>query len=123
MELSNETMIMSEEVQGNEPISPIGNAVLVIALFVNIWISLMFKTALFNVTFMHMSSINMMMLIDESIKMIALFGQSLMVYHFVLGNSLRQVYGPKCSILMYCSGIGRVWPLTHFLPFGFMANQ
>ena len=118
MELSNETMIISEA-QSNEPIPPIANAVLVTALIVNIWISLMFRAALFNVTFMYMSSINMMMLIDESIKMIVLFGQSLMVYHFVLGDSLRQVYGPRCSILMYCSAIGQVWPLIQLNSFSF----
>ena len=89
--------------------SIVRNSALVISLVLNIWICLMFRTALFSISLMNFSPVNMMIILDESVKMIMLFGQSFLVYHLIEGRGTKMsetVFGPRCWILFLASHVG-----------------
>ena len=95
--------------QDDSQSSIVRNAALVVSLVLNIWICLMFKTALFSVSLMNLSPVNLMIILDESIKMIMLFGQSFLAYHNIEGGGTKlseTILGSNCWILFLASHVG-----------------
>ena len=105
---------INSSIQGQDDIdqtSIVRTSALVICLVVNIWICLLFKTALFSVSMMNLSLVNQMIMLDESVKMIMLFGQSFLVYHYIAGGGGKlseTIFGTWCGILLFSSHMGIV---------------
>ena len=105
----NGTINCTLQEQDNSQTTIVRNAALGFSLVLNIWICLMFRTALFSVSWMNLSPVNVMIMVDESIKMITLFGQSFLVYHTIEGGETKlsdTVFGSSCWILFLASHTG-----------------
>ena len=105
----NQTVNSTFQGQENSQISIFRNAALVTCLVINIWGCLLFRRALFSVSLANWSPVNLMIMLDESIKMIMLFGQSFLVYHYIQGGGRKlseTIFGTKCGIVIFTSHIG-----------------
>ena len=105
----NGTINCTLQEQDNSQTTIVRNAALGFSLVLNIWICLMFRTALFSVSWMNLSPVNVMIMVDESIKMITLFGQSFLVYHSIEGGGTKlseTVLGSSCWIVFLATHIG-----------------
>lgn len=84
---------------------------LIFSLVLNLYFCLIYKTCVFWTAFtfgpLHKNPVNALIVIDETIKMIALFGQSLIVYASITGYTLPQLYGDFCQFLMFSSASGQ----------------
>ena len=76
-------------------------------LILNLFACFLYKTCLFRVAFrfgpLHRNPVNALIVFDETIKMIVLFGQSAMVYTLLAGGALHEVYGEVCQLLLLSS--------------------
>ena len=105
----NGTINCTLQEQDESPTTIVRNEALVLSLVLNILICLMFRTALFLVSWMNLSPVNVMIILDESIKMIMLFAQSFLVYHIIEGGGTKlseTVFGSSCWILFLASHTG-----------------
>lgn len=83
---------------------------LIFSLVLNLYFSLIYKICVFWMVFtfgpLHNNPVNFLIVIDESIKMICLFGQSLLVYAHLSGYTIHGMYGHFCQFLLYNSVAG-----------------
>ena len=105
----NQTFNSTFQGQENSQMSIVRNAALVTCLVINIWGCLLLRRALFSVSLANWSPVNLMIMLDESIKMIMLFGQSFLVYHYIEGGGRKlseTIFGSSCGILIFASHVG-----------------
>ena len=79
-----------------------GTFILIFSLVVNLHVCLVYKMCVFWVVFkggpLLKNPVNALIVIDESFKMLVLFGESFLVYASLTGQTFRQMFGDWCRL-------------------------